>query len=317
MLPECRSVTRKGISMHFSEFSKPMFRVAFEGAREEALQLIDFLRFLYAENVSEQLIESRLGPSHVWQDWAKETYVGFSTGRSHRFGPALLTDAPGRLPWRRRRFDPKEELARFAAAYPDFAVPDHHAALFAAHPGAYLRVAEAVRLSDVTRPNHMLEIGAGNAVHTAWRHIENPALRTIVIDLPESMCAGYFLLRMCGIDVALPHEERIAEVTMRLPFQQIEGKFDFAFNMSSFQEMELTVVNRYLALVADRLEAGGVLQHVNLVQSKQFPENRPDAYDLTGFASSQVHATPYHSSLDRANPLVSTRARRASESSSA
>jgi len=302
--------------MQFSEFSKPMFRVAFAGAREEALQLIDFLRFLYAENVAERLLESPLGPSHVWHDWAKETYVGFSTGRmmlqsGHRFGPAELTEAPSRLPWRRDRFNPDAELAKFAETYPGFAIPNHHAALFAAHSGAYLRVAEAVRLSDVAQPKRMLEIGAGNAVHTAWRHLENPALRTVVIDLPESMCAGYFLLRLCGIDVALPHEERAADVTMRLPFQTLEGRFDFAFNMSSFQEMELAVVDRYIALIADRLEPGGVLHHINLAQSKQFPDNRSDAYDLTGFEACETLAVPYHSSLDRANPLVSTRVCRA------
>ncbi len=301
--------------MQFSQFEKPMFRVAFEGDTKEVVALLDFIRFCYTEDVRNKLDTHPLGPSHVWRAWADETYVGFSTSRlmlqsGHRFGPALATQAPSRLPWKRDKFDINEEIEKFKRFYPSFQRPAAHETLFGAHPAAYLRAAEAVTFSPTTAPRRMLEIGAGNGVHVAFRQLMNPDMRTVVVDLPESVCAGYLLLRTVGINVALPHEDAEATVTMRLPFQPISGTFDFAFNMSSFQEMELDTVNHYLRSIHERLERGGVLQHINFEQSKQLPDNRPEAYEMSGFEIDQAIETPYHSSLDRDNPLVCVIARR-------
>jgi hypothetical protein len=225
--------------MRFHRFEKPMFRVAFLGERTETLSLIDFLRFVYTADVKSKLLNHPLGPSQVWQAWADETYIGFSTGRlmlrsGHRFSSAELEEQTSRLPWKRDRFDPAEQERTFRRFYPSFDVPPEHRQLIEAHPGAYWRSAEAFVLSGRESPARMLEIGAGNAVHVAFRHLINRSMRTVVVDLPESMFAGYLLLRCMDIDVALPHEEREASVTMRLPYQSIESGFDFAFNMSSF-----------------------------------------------------------------------------------
>ncbi|HYA39354.1 MAG TPA: hypothetical protein VEI74_13890 [Candidatus Methylomirabilis sp.] len=295
------------MSVHFSRFEKPMFRVAFEAERGDILPLLDFLRFIYVENVRERLLEHPLGPSHVWKAWADETYIGFSTGRimlqsGHRFAPAELTERPSRLPWRRDRFDVAGQERAFRRYYPSWEIDPQHRSLLAAHPASYLRVTEAVALSGVTA-TRMLEIGAGACVHVAFRHVLNPDMRTVIIDLPETMFSGYLLLRMMQIDVALPHEDRDAAVTMRLPFQGVDGDFDFAFNMASFQEMNLETVNRYIHLIHSRLRPGGVFQHVNLRRSKQFPDNKVADYDLSGFASSRVVKAPYHSSLDPRHPV--------------
>ena len=118
------------------------------------------------------------------------------------------------------------------------------------------------------------------------------------------MFPGYLLLRMVGIDVALPHEDRAANVTMRLPYQDVEGPFDFAFNMAIFQEMELETVNRYIRLIHSLLGSGGTFQHINLQQSKQFPNNKAAEYDLSGFSAPHVKAVPYHSSLDPKSPML-------------
>src|SRR3546814_20464507 len=67
--------------------------------------------------------------------------------------------------------------------------------------------------------------------------LAQPTIRTTIVDLPESACVGFVLLRTMGIDVVLPHEARPAAVTIRLPHQEIGTGFDFAFNMSSFKEM--------------------------------------------------------------------------------
>jgi len=45
-------------------------------------------------------------------------------------------------------------------------------------------------------------------------------------------------------------------------------------------------------------------------QSKQFPDNRPEAFEMSGFEIDRTIETPYHSALDRNNPLVCVIARR-------
>lgn len=285
-----------------------MFRVAFEAEQNETLKLLDFLRFIFTENARHRIIDHPLGPSHVWKSWADETYLGFSTARlmlqsGHRFAPAELSEQPSRLPWRRNKFDIASQERTFRKFYPALEIPQVHHVLYAAHPASYYRVAEAVALSNL-KVKRMLEIGAGACVHVAYRHLLHPELRTVIIDLPESMFPGYLLLRMVGIDVALPHEDRVADVTMRLPYQDVRGPFDFAFNMASFQEMELETVNRYTRLIHSLLGSGGAFQYINLRQSKQFQDNKATEYDLSGFSVPSVRDVPFHSSLDPKSPLL-------------
>jgi hypothetical protein len=294
--------------IRFSRFEKQMFRVAFEGERSDILPLLDFLRFCYAENVRDRILDHPLGPSHVWKAWADETYLGFSTGRlmlqsGHRFAPSELTGRSSWLPWGGDRFDIATERRAFRHFYPALEIPRAHDTLYAAHPGSYLRVAEAVALSDVTA-HRMLEVGAGACVHVAYRHLLNPGMRTVIVDLPESIFAGYLLLRMVGIEVALPNEDRDAAVTMRLPFQKVTGLFDFAFNMASFQEMRRETVNRYIQFIRSLLNSGGMFQHINFRQSRQLPDNRAAEYDLSGFAAASIKEAPYHSSPNPANPVL-------------
>lgn len=309
--------TNLGGPIRFSRFEKPMFRVAFEAEPSEALKLLDFLRFIYTENARDKILNHPLGPSHVWKSWADETYLGFSTARlmlqsGHRFAPAELTVPPSRIPWRGDKFDIAAQGRAFHKFYPASEIPPVHHILHAAHPASYYRVAEAVALSGIT-PMRMLEIGAGACVHVAYRHLIHPEMRTVIVDLPESMFPGYLLLRMTGIDVALPHEDREAEVTMRLPYQDVRGPFDFAFNMASFQEMELETVNRYIRLIHSLLSADGQFQQVNLRQSKQFKDNKATEYDLSGFATPTVREAPYHSSLDPGNSLLCVLTRKDAE----
>ena len=106
--------------MQFSQFEKPMFRVALEGDTREVVALLDFIRFCYAEDVRNRLDTHPLGTSHVWKAWAAETYVGFSTSRlmlqsgNRDFGPALPTGVPSRLPWRREKYPSiNKEIEKF------------------------------------------------------------------------------------------------------------------------------------------------------------------------------------------------------------
>ncbi len=302
----------EGRSVQFSRFHKPMFRVAFEDGEDDGFRLLDFLKWLHVEKIHQQIVAHPLGPADVWLGWSSETFVGFSSDRimlqsGHHFGPAERVPRLSILDRWRERFAEKRQLQKFKKHY-SFDVPAVHQKLQQAHPGAYLRCAESFSYCQF-EPKRMLEIGAGNCVHVAYRHLLNPNMQTVVIDLPESMCAGFLLLRTIGVDVALPNENREAAVRMRLPIQDIDGLFDFAFNMSSFQEMKLDTVNRYIALIREHLTSGGTLQLVNLQQSRQMPENKPEQYDYTGFATPKISATPYHSFLSLISPVLCVVAR--------
>jgi hypothetical protein len=286
-----------------AHIDKPMFRTTFVGDANDTRRLLGYLQSLQAESSADMLARHELGPSDLWKAWSDDTFIGFSGDRilvmsGHRFGWSELLPPPVRWPWQRKTgFSIERENAAFARCYPDFAIPSVHVQLREYHPGAYLRSAEAYILSGAPKAGRMLEVGAGNCVHVAFRHLLDPTMRTTVIDLPASIPVGFLLLRLVGIDAALPNEASDAPVRFRLPHQPVEGRFDFAFNMSSFQEMTMSTVNGYMALIAGRLRPGGALQHVNMRAARYIPDNRIAAYDMSAFTSPQETDAAYHSGV--------------------
>jgi len=286
-----------------AKIAKPMFRTPFAGTANDVIRLLDYLRFLHAEDASAQLAGHELGPSELWRGWSDDTFIGFSGDRlllmsGHRFGWSELLPRPFRWPWQPKSdFSAKRESETFARNYPDFAMPGQHVPLWDYHPGAYLRFAEAYILSGKPKVGRMLEIGAGNCVHVAFRHLLQPEIRTVVIDLPASIPVGFLLLRLVGIDVALPNENIDAAVRFQLPHQSIGEGFDFAFNMSSFQEMTQKTVNGYLKLISGALDSGGTLQHVNMLEARHIPDNRVANYNMTGMILQSQMETLYHSAV--------------------
>lgn len=279
-----------------------MFQTEFRGDLREFSDLLDYFRFVAEERVVERLADSVYGPSSTWRDWARKTFIGFSTSgvlvqSGHNFNVSrhVSWQERVRLPFQRRRTPPNYP-AMFGRCYPDYRVPDAHAPLAEAHPVVYFRTAEATILGDVA-PTRMLEVGAGAGVHAVFRHLLNPELRTVVIDLPETIPVAYCLIRALAdrIDIALPHQDRDASIRFLLPLQDPGDGFDFAFNMASFQEMEIETVNAYLSLFRERLAPGGTIQSVNLLQSRQHAETRLDAYDFG--ASPRLDPMPFHDEL--------------------
>jgi len=279
-----------------------MFQTEFRGDLHEFSDLLDYFRFLAEERIVERLTESIYGPSSTWRNWGRKTFTGFSTGgvliqSGHNFSVSqhVSWQERVRLPFQRRP-KPPDYPAMFRRHYPDYRVPEAHASLAKANPVVYFRTAEAVILGNVT-PSRMLEVGAGDGMHLAFRHLLNPDLRTVVIDLPETIPVAYCLFRTLAreIDIALPHQDRDARIRFLLPLQDPGGDFDFAFNMASFQEMEIETVNAYLALFRERLVPGGVIQSVNMPRSRQHAETRLEAYDFG--APPRLDPTPFHDDL--------------------
>jgi len=279
-----------------------MFRTAFDCDRADRAALIDFMKFLSDNEVQETLPNHPLGPSSAWLWWGSESFIGFGPSRvllqtGHRFAISEPTRVYSRKPWAWDDWNPRKVESGFRKFYPAFSIPAAHRPLHELHPVVYLRTVEAVELSGLPDANRLLEIGAGADVHVAYRHLLNPAMKTTVIDLPEAICVGYLLLRTMGITVDLPHQSTGAAVTMRLPTQEVGGSYDLAFNMGSFQEMNLDTVNRYIALVHKLLVPGGRLQSLNLKQSKQFADTREDRFDFGAFSAVSRAPTPYHDAM--------------------
>lgn len=65
--------------MKFTVRDKTMFQAAFSPTREEARTLLDYVRFLWEEEVGARIAAHPLyRPSDLWKHWAGQTFMGFS-----------------------------------------------------------------------------------------------------------------------------------------------------------------------------------------------------------------------------------------------
>lgn len=68
---------------------------------------------------------------------------------------------------------------------------------------------------------------------------------------------------------------------------------DCSFNVSSFQEMTIDVVNHYITLLRRIVRKGGYIILENLKASREIPGNSFDLYDLSGFGCDYLCAPRY------------------------
>lgn len=322
--------------MLWSARDKVMFQTVFAPSRAEALQLMDFARYLWAENIADQVASHPLfAPSSLWRHWAGQSFVGLSLEKmilqgGHAFPHSIEVSAEERptgllaelkqcvgnvlaAPARTRMCegrDPRSLAAAFARVYPQAQIPSEHESWYARHPNPYFRCLEAYLLRRKTElPTRMLEVGGGACVNVAFYHSLNRQMQSIVVDLPETMFFGYTFLRTVFPDmrIVLPHEAgdrdrvRDAEVVFLLPTQTDcvpDESVDFSFNMASFQEMSIATVNHYLALIARKLRYEGRFVSMNFEISRYFKENTLKRYDLAGYHSEAKTArAPFSSDL--------------------
>jgi len=87
---------------------KKMYQTLFCGERADYLALTQYLHYLFAENVREKLLPHPLfKPSELWNEWAGETFIGFSTDRlllqgGHAFPDSLEVEGHG-MGWPSKR----------------------------------------------------------------------------------------------------------------------------------------------------------------------------------------------------------------------
>jgi hypothetical protein len=133
-----------------------------------------------------------------------------------------------------------------------------------------------------------------------------------VIDLPESISVGFSLLKAVfpELKIALPdviHDHIAAEKDFRLLYEEYDvvfmlpyqtdliedGIFNMAFNVSSFQEMNIDVVNEYLSLFHRVLKPGGSLILENLKFSREVKGNSFENYQLNDYAEIKMCEPTY------------------------
>jgi hypothetical protein len=212
-------------------------------------------------------------------------------------------------------------LEVFAGIYPGFRKSPQHDFLLDKHGFVYLRMLEVFNLVELPQaPAKVVEIGGGACVNAALM-IGAYGCKYAIIDLPETISVGFAFLKSVFpmLRIALPdvvHDYVRAgkdfdalladfDVIFLLPYQSDaigSESMDYAFNVSSFQEMRIEVVNEYLSLLQRIVRQGGHLVLENLKVSREIPGNSFDRYDLSGFANDMMCTPRYGNYVIRGLP---------------
>jgi hypothetical protein len=201
---------------------------------------------------------------------------------------------------------------RFTEFHPRHRQLSQHYYLLEKHGFVYLRMLEVFNLIKLPQaPNKVVEIGAG-ACFNAYILKGEYNFKYTSVDLPETIPVGFAFLKAVfpSLRIALPNvvQERLNtgmefdalwecfDVIFLLPYQSDvidNDSMDCAFNVSSFQEMRIEVVNEYLSLLQRIGKRGGNLVSENLKISREIPGNSFDKYNLSGFACEMVCTPKY------------------------
>lgn len=213
-------------------------------------------------------------------------------------------------------------LKSFQKFYPQANIPSEQRKWIDLNPNPYFRYYEAYLLKHKAShpPKRMLEIGAGACTNVAFYHSLFPHIKTLIVDLPEMIPVGYAFLKSTfpSLRICLPNKynehwnEENYDVTFTLPYQCDmipKNHFDLAINVSSFQEMEISVVNNYIKLIWQCLKKGGSFISVNQEKSRHISENNLASYDFSMFGSDIVKSpVPYlswtHRALHKTTPGI-------------
>jgi len=320
------------------------FFTYFEANLEERRILLKYLEFLVSDDAYERVAsDGRFAPSLTWRKWASGTLVGFSGDyllikSGHRFmssqealdyfpanqTPPLirsLLKCISKILQCNRYGTIKRNLRTFSSRYSEFRSPAMHQVFLETHGFVYLRMLEVFNLAELhTPPNAVIEVGGGACVQAAIM-INAYNSKYVIIDLPETIAAGFAYLKVVlpNIRIALPDLVAAAvregedfesifqqyDVVFLLPYQVDflpNARFDLAINICSFQEMDIGVVNEYLKLFRRVVCPGGQCILENLKISRQIPGNSFDHYCLDGFTEGKLSEPWYADQVNRMVP---------------
>lgn len=203
-------------------------------------------------------------------------------------------------------------LVKFTDIYSEFRRTKQHELLLSKHGFAYLRMLELYNLFEAdSNLTMVMEVGGGSCVNAALM-IGAFGCKYTIIDLPETISFGFAFLKTIfpELRVALPsviHEHIVAgkefkslyenfDLVFMLPYQTDfinDGVMDAAFNVSSFQEMSMGVVNEYIHLFSRALKPSGSLILQNLKVSREVKGNSFENYQLNDFAEVKMCEPAY------------------------
>tara|TARA_B100000989_G_C19486780_1_gene447856 strand:+ start:292 stop:1335 length:1044 start_codon:yes stop_codon:yes gene_type:complete len=140
----------------------------------------------------------------------------------------------------------------------------------------------------------VLEIGSGSCISPALMKYFNKDNKFVLVDLKETMMIGYCFLKFFfpELKILLPQDFsgdlnfKKFDVLFIFPNQLKllkNGSFDLATNCSSFQEMDIQVVNAYLNQIDRVLKQDGIFSSSNCSPSRYFSDNRYENYKLKNF----------------------------------
>ena len=144
---------------------------------------------------------------------------------------------------------------------------------------------------DKSNEKKVLEIGPGMCIGPALMKYFNKKNKFVLVDLKETMMIGYCFLKYFfpELKILLPQDFsgnlnfKKFDVLFIFPYQLKLLKnrsFDLATNSSSFQEMDIQVVNAYLNQIDRVLKQNGIFSSSNCSPSRYFPDNKFENYEL-------------------------------------
>lgn len=299
--------------MKFTHRKRQMFQVALESEPEDALRLLDFMRFVIAGGLADTIGSHPLyAPSDMWTELCAETFVGFSASKliiqsGHRFPEATNAVPIDRKPGLRDVLAKPRDDHSFGILWQKFGggdLPPVETAIAQHKSLQYFLAAELDRLATpLPSFRRMLEVGAGTGVNVALLLLRYGLERVAIVDLPETIPVAFAFLRahlpekriLLPHEISCPADEADADIMMLLPTQADllpAGWFDAGYNMGSFQEMPIETVNHYLALFARCLQPGGRFLSENQATARHIPGNDICRYDLAGMTETQRRTPP-------------------------
>jgi len=302
----------------------------FEADMEERKILLKYLDFLVSDSAYERVAsDGRFAPSLTWRQWASGTFVGISGDyllikSGHRFmssqeamdylpaneTPSLLRSLRkciAKIRQCHRYGTIKRNFQTFSLGYTEFKSPSLHKVFLESHGFVYLRMLEVFNLAELcSPPTAVIEVGGGACVQAAIM-INAYNSKYVIIDLPETIAAGFAYLKTVFPDLRIALPDLVAtaiqegedfesiferyDVVFLLPYQVDflpNARFDLAINISSFQEMNIQVVNEYLKLFQRVVCPDGQLILENLKISRETSGNSFDRYCLDGFSVEKI-----------------------------
>lgn len=198
------------------------------------------------------------------------------------------------LKWNLENYNVGGELKRLEKIYGNIDKPENHNEFMKYYPERYVDHLEVAQLIKHDNKDIFLEIGSANCVNVALQTELRKLKKSYLIDLPEAIMFGYCYLNVFfknKLKIALPHEVNDKNVNdfdiiFLLPTQTElipDKSVDLSMNISSFQEMNLEVVQNYLDLLEKKLKKGGEFISVNQIEANYINNNKIENWNLSNF----------------------------------